>query len=607
MNYRRSLRAAARLCPLLIALVPARAGAVKALLSRHEQSQVHVWDSADPNVTVLLHATKCNDADYNLGEGSTHGWIAEHDADYFARFVVGNAVGLDAQYTLGQGGRTHYDYPKHVTVYEGEIIVMSRNDGTLWRYMTTGTEIGSVETGQTIGQGMATDGADLYVSLWNGQASEFARYDAAFAVKQTYANPSGLVGFNNIVDLVHDPVTGRFFGIVISGESGTISGSTTVVEFEMGGAVIATYPLPFAVDGIGALNLSVCGNGKTEVGEECDDGNATDDDACTNQCKFNVCGDAIVQVRRANTAFVTAPSSAAPREAPDQQLELLGRLAVHLRGPREDRALERLAAAAAARELRGGRDRGAEQLDRVGDVGVHRLDHLLVGDLGALLPAVVVRDEGGHRVAHLGLARELGLRDGRHADHRGAERAVEVGLGLRRELGALHADVGAALARRQAELAALRAEQPRLLGAERAVEGDVGDDAVAEERRGPALRPVEDLVGDDEVQRRQLLAQRADGADRQQPLDAERLERPDVGAHVDLGGQQDVAAAVAREEGALHSAELADRHGPGGLAERRLDLDRAHAAQPGDLVESGAAEDSDLDCLFHSSRSAQGM
>jgi cysteine-rich repeat protein len=34
-----------------------------------------------------------------------------------------------------------------------------------------------------------------------------------------------------------------------------------------------------------------CGNGVTESGEECDDGNTEDNDACTNECDFNVCGD----------------------------------------------------------------------------------------------------------------------------------------------------------------------------------------------------------------------------------------------------------------------------------------------------------------------------
>ncbi|MBU2213294.1 DUF4215 domain-containing protein, partial [Patescibacteria group bacterium] len=39
----------------------------------------------------------------------------------------------------------------------------------------------------------------------------------------------------------------------------------------------------------------VCGNGVTEQGEECDDENTADTDACTNECKGAVCGDGIVR------------------------------------------------------------------------------------------------------------------------------------------------------------------------------------------------------------------------------------------------------------------------------------------------------------------------
>ena len=40
---------------------------------------------------------------------------------------------------------------------------------------------------------------------------------------------------------------------------------------------------------------ATCGNGQIEAGEECDDGNDVDTDACTSACQIAVCGDAIVQ------------------------------------------------------------------------------------------------------------------------------------------------------------------------------------------------------------------------------------------------------------------------------------------------------------------------
>jgi len=37
-----------------------------------------------------------------------------------------------------------------------------------------------------------------------------------------------------------------------------------------------------------------CGNGETESGEECDDGNSVDTDACKNDCTDNICGDEVI-------------------------------------------------------------------------------------------------------------------------------------------------------------------------------------------------------------------------------------------------------------------------------------------------------------------------
>ena len=44
------------------------------------------------------------------------------------------------------------------------------------------------------------------------------------------------------------------------------------------------------IDGTDAC-ARVCGNSRVEEGEQCDDGNFTDTDACTTQCQNNVCGD----------------------------------------------------------------------------------------------------------------------------------------------------------------------------------------------------------------------------------------------------------------------------------------------------------------------------
>jgi cysteine-rich repeat protein len=46
----------------------------------------------------------------------------------------------------------------------------------------------------------------------------------------------------------------------------------------------------------GAASGPTCGNSIIEQGEECDDGNSNNQDACTNQCQLARCGDTIVQV-----------------------------------------------------------------------------------------------------------------------------------------------------------------------------------------------------------------------------------------------------------------------------------------------------------------------
>jgi cysteine-rich repeat protein len=45
-----------------------------------------------------------------------------------------------------------------------------------------------------------------------------------------------------------------------------------------------------------STSCTFCGNGRVDPGEECDDGNESNDDACSNDCRAAVCGDGIVNV-----------------------------------------------------------------------------------------------------------------------------------------------------------------------------------------------------------------------------------------------------------------------------------------------------------------------
>jgi len=237
-----------------LAMVASGATAANAgmlLVSERNASTIHEWEPST-GATAVFHSQLANDADYSSTEGSAFAWLPEHGNDHFGRFVPGSGTGLDQQYDLGVGGRTHYSYPKHITVFNSNIVVMSRNNATIYWYDETGNELGSNATGNGTGQGMATNGTDLYASFWDGANSFFQRYDSSFVAQgATISSPTGMGANNNIFDFAYDPVSQHYFGLARAGENGTTTDTNTVFEFEMGGAVIATYTLPFQADGIG--------------------------------------------------------------------------------------------------------------------------------------------------------------------------------------------------------------------------------------------------------------------------------------------------------------------------------------------------------------------
>lgn len=214
------------------------------LLAERDVPNIWQWDPIT-GTTSLYHSTDSNDADCNLPEGSPSAWIPWHETDYFGSFTPGTGTGLDVQFG------TPYAYPKHITVFDGDVLVMSRNDATIFRYSQAGAQLLSLPTGNGTGQGMATDGAQVWASFWNGANSYFVRYDAALTPQEMIPNPTGLGGNVNVIDLAYAQGSGHFFGLVANFEQGTLTESNTVVEFEMGGSVLNTYNVPFLAEAIG--------------------------------------------------------------------------------------------------------------------------------------------------------------------------------------------------------------------------------------------------------------------------------------------------------------------------------------------------------------------
>src|SRR5260370_34031043 len=84
------------------------------------------------------------------------------------------------------------------------------------------------------------------------------------------------------------------------------------------------------------------------------------------------------------------------------------------------------------------------------------------------------------------------------------------------------------------------------------------DDTSIKEGIHAAPGAVKQLVGDDEVARRDMFAQAADGADRDYPLDAEALERPDIGTHRYFGGRDTMPTPMTGEKGHRDTLDLAN-------------------------------------------------
>ena len=80
--------------------------------------------------------------------------------------------------------------------------------------------------------------------------------------------------------------------------------------------------------------------------------------------------------------------------------------------------------------------------------------------------------------------------------------------------------------------------------AKRMREADMRDDPVAEERGVAVEGAVDELIGEHEIERLDLLPQAPDRARRDDGFDAELLEAVDIGAEVQLRRQQPVSVAV---------------------------------------------------------------
>lgn len=225
-----------------------------------------------------------------------------------------------------------------------------------------------------------------------------------------------------------------------------------------------------------------------------------------------------------------------------------------------------------------------------------RVDGLVVG-----VPGVVVRDGGEQRVAELGFAGELRFGEGGHADDIGSPLAVEVAFGARAEGRAFNDHVGPAFVDSRPGRPCAGGGGRAHARAERVGEGDVGDDAFAEEAGGPrAAGAVDELAGHDHLAGGERFAEAADGGDGEHAAYAERFQGPEVRALGQFRGEQGVAPAMPREEGDADAFQPAHEERVAGRAEGGVHADFLDGFEPRHLVKAGAADHRQLDFRYAS-------
>ena len=121
-------------------------------------------------------------------------------------------------------------------------------------------------------------------------------------------------------------------------------------------------------------------------------------------------------------------------------------------------------------------------------------------------------------------------------------------------------------------------------------------DAIAKERGHAMKSAIDELVGHHEVGGLVLFLERADGGDGEDPLGAEFFERIDVGAEIQFGGQDAVAAAVTGEEGDFAAFQFTEDERVRGVAKRGFDALFMDVGEAGHGVKPTAADNANF-CL----------
>ena len=126
-------------------------------------------------------------------------------------------------------------------------------------------------------------------------------------------------------------------------------------------------------------------------------------------------------------------------------------------------------------------------------------------------------------------------------------------------------------------------------------EADVRHQSVAEKGGHAPAGAIDELIGDHEVERLVLVLQAADGAGRQQVFHAQDLETVDIGAEIQLRGQEPVTDAVAGEKSDTLSTQSPEHVRRGWIAKRCADMALFAIGELRHVVQTAPPDDSDGD------------
>ncbi len=188
-------------------------------------------------------------------------------------------------------------------------------------------------------------------------------------------------------------------------------------------------------------------------------------------------------------------------------------------------------------------------------------DRLDAHRLGCFVPAIVIGHKGEDAVAHLSLARQLGLRQVRHADHIHPPLAVDTRLGFGGELGAFDTQVGATEVYARAGPPGCRMQNLAQQAADRIGKADMRHNAPLEKCAGAGDGAIDELIRNHHLSGYELFPHASHGTDGNEPLDPQALQGKDIRAGVDVGGHDAMAAPMAGDKGYLDPVPASDHHG----------------------------------------------